>query len=328
MRHPHTLPSAGRRHQARGAALLTALIIVTLVATMSAAMVWQQWRSIQVEAAERARTQATWVLSGARDWARLILREDARTGSGGSLDHLGEPWAVPLAEARLSTFLAADRNNNADNSGPEAFLAGHIVDAQSFFNLANIAINDEPEHLIALKRLCQTAGVASSVADELAARLKQAGGATAASGPPVSSRTRPLMPRTFAELRWFGIDAQTLQRLERYVTLLPAATPINVNTASREVIAAVLGNPGVAQQIVNVRQQNPLGGEEDLRKLMPSDSPGELAGVAYNSSYFFIHGRLRLGDRVVAERSLVHREERAQITVLDRERLTFVEQER
>ena len=88
-------------------------------------MVWQQWRAIQVEAAERARTQSAWILSGALDWARLILREDA---SNGGVDHLGEPWAVPLAEARLSTFLAADKDNTTDDA-PDAFLSGAITDA-------------------------------------------------------------------------------------------------------------------------------------------------------------------------------------------------------
>jgi general secretion pathway protein K len=97
----------------RGAALLLAMLIMTLVTTLAAGMVWQQWRAIQVEAAERARTQAAWILSGALDWARLILREDARNNANDPRDHLGEPWAVPLAEARLSSFLAADRENNS-----------------------------------------------------------------------------------------------------------------------------------------------------------------------------------------------------------------------
>ena len=100
----------------RGAALLTAMVIVTLVATMAAAMVWQQWRAVQVETAERARMQSSWILQGALDWARLILREDARSGRPTALT---EPWATPLAEARLSTFLAADKNNNAEDDGPE-----------------------------------------------------------------------------------------------------------------------------------------------------------------------------------------------------------------
>ena len=95
-----------RRHE-RGAALLTAMVIVTLVATLAAAMVWQQWRAVQAETIERSRIQSAWILSGALDWARLILREDTRAGGP---DHLGEPWAVPLAEARLSSFLAVDKN--------------------------------------------------------------------------------------------------------------------------------------------------------------------------------------------------------------------------
>ena len=90
-----------KKHQ-NGAALLAAMLTVTLVATMAAAAMWQQWRSVEVEAAERSRVQSAWILSGALDWARLILREDARSGGA---DHLAEPWAVPLQEARLSTCL-------------------------------------------------------------------------------------------------------------------------------------------------------------------------------------------------------------------------------
>ena len=78
----------------RGAALLTAMILVTVVATLAAGMLWQQWRALQVEAAERTQTQAQWLLQGAMDWSRMILREDARSGG---TDHLNEPWAAPLA---------------------------------------------------------------------------------------------------------------------------------------------------------------------------------------------------------------------------------------
>ena len=134
------MPMTSRRspsgHQ-RGAALLMAMVIVTLVATLASSMVWQQWRAVQVEGAERVRSQASWVLTGALDWARLILREDKR---GDPYDHLGEPWAIPLAEARLSTFLASDTNNNsADNDdAPEAFLSGKVDDATARYNLRNV----------------------------------------------------------------------------------------------------------------------------------------------------------------------------------------------
>src|SRR5690606_37256567 len=122
----------------RGAALLLAMLVVTLVATLAAAALWQQWRSATVEAAERQRVQASWILVGTLDWARLILREDARSNrNSGSADHLGEPWATPLEEAQLSTFLAADKGNNAEDLMP-AYLSGEIVDAQAKLNLLNL----------------------------------------------------------------------------------------------------------------------------------------------------------------------------------------------
>lgn len=51
----------GVSHQA-GAALLAAMLTVTLVATFAAAAMWQQWRAIEVETAERARIQSAWIL--------------------------------------------------------------------------------------------------------------------------------------------------------------------------------------------------------------------------------------------------------------------------
>lgn len=66
-----------RPRPARGAALLVAMVLLSVVATLAAGMVWQQWRAVQVETAERSRHQSGWMLLGALDWARLILREDS-----------------------------------------------------------------------------------------------------------------------------------------------------------------------------------------------------------------------------------------------------------
>src|SRR6218665_527207 len=128
---------AQRHGRQGGAALLTAMIIVTLVASLAAAMVWRQYRAVQIESAERARAQATWILQGALDWARLILREDVVSNlAKDNWDHLGEVWNVPLAEARLSSFLSAERESSED--GPEAFLSGSMEDAQSRYNLRQL----------------------------------------------------------------------------------------------------------------------------------------------------------------------------------------------
>ena len=217
----------------RGAALLIAMVILTMVATLASSMVWQQWRAVQVEAAERARVQSAWILMGALDWARLILREDARNGGA---DHLGEPWATPLAEARLSTFLAADQSNTDD--GPEAFLSGSIVDAQSRYNLRNLVDPGTgkvlPLELAILERLLESISVSTDVAVRIA---KQLNSATSLVNPAANS---PLPPESVAELTWLGIDEATVQLLQPYVVLLPIRTPVNLNTASALVLAAVI----------------------------------------------------------------------------------------
>lgn len=290
------------RTRQRGAALLLAMIILTLVATLAAGMVWQQSRSVQIEAAERASVQAEWILSGALDWARLIIREDTRTGGA---DHLGEPWATPLAEARLSSFLAADRDNNAD-SGPEAFLSGAISDAQALYNLNNLILPDgkvDPAELKALERLCDAAGVPTSTPALLSEGLR-----LARAGPSDTAEDAPLVPGRVAQLGWLGLDAATVARLEPYVVLLPANTPVNVNTAPREVlVAAVDGlDLGTAERLVQRRQREPFAKFEDIEKDLPGLKP-DAKRINVNTSYFFVDGRLRLEDRVLQERSLIER---------------------
>jgi general secretion pathway protein K len=316
------------RRAQRGAALLTAMMIVALIATLSASMLWQQWRAVQVEAAERARTQSAWILAGALDWARLILREDAKNGG---TDHLGEPWAVPLAEARLSTFLAADKSNTED--APDAFLSGSITDANSRFNLTNLVNGnriDEVE-LKALLRLCETVGVAADAGARIAGRLRDAAPPlppdATASAPPAPATPAPadppLMPQSTRQLAWLGIDPETLRALEPYITILPEKTQVNVNTAPREVLVAAV--PGLdlatAERIVKSRQRAPLKSVADIRALAPSVPEESFSRLGIASNFFEVRGRLRYGDVILEQRSLVRRKGLA-VDVLQRERVS------
>ncbi len=313
-------PPSPRRQ--RGAALLTAMIIVTLVATLAAAMVWQQWRAVQVESAERARAQAAWILSGALDFARLILREDQKSGK---VTALTEPWATPLAESRLSTFLAIDKANADD--GPEAFLSGTIADAQARYNLNNVVSRADPSQppkvdpleLETLRSLCLNVGVDAGVADRIATGLLNA--LTASTG------AAPLQPQSVAQLRWLGVDATAVQALQGYVVLLPGPTSVNVNTASKEVLAAAIKglDAASAERLVQMRQRAPFKDlatfTNELAALKPIN-----ARIDVRSSFFEVRGRLRLIDRVLVERSLVQRLPNGQMNVLSRERIASLEQ--
>jgi len=318
--------SALRPAPTRGAAMLLALLLVVMVVTATAGMVWQQARAIEVESAERARSQSGWIITGAMDWARLILREDGRTQQrdGRSLDSLDEPWATPLAEARLSTFLAADQENNVD-SGPEAFLSGRIEDAQSRWNLRNLvdaAGKEVPAEKAALMRLCQQAGLPVDTADLISAGLRQAW-APAASEPHAAA---PLAPQQLSELAWLGLAPATLRRLAPWVDLLPRPTPVNANTAPREVLVAAIDglDLGSAERLVQARQRQPFEGLDAVKAQLPPTLVLEPARLAVSSSYFFVEGRLRLEDRVLEERSLLERrgaDRDFEVVVLRRERM-------
>jgi general secretion pathway protein K len=268
-------------------------------------MVWQQWRAVQVEAAERARTQAAWVLTGGLDWSRVILREDAMTGRATSL---GEPWATPLAETRLSTFLATDSDNNVD-VGPEVFLSGAIRDAQSRYNLRNLVDGQGkllPAELHVLEVLCASAGVADGTAGVIAEGLRAAWAPPASDG---SGAGATLPPVRISQLTWLGLDGATVQQLAPYVDLLPRPTPVNLNTASREVLAAVIDglDMGSAERLVQARQRRAFASLVEATAELPAGVKLDSARVAVRSSFFEVDGRLRLEDRVLEERSLVER---------------------
>ena len=308
-----------QRQAQQGAALLTAMLIVVLVTTLASAMVWQQWRAVQVEAAERARTQAAWILAGALDWARLILREDARSGSATTLN---DPWATPLAEARLSSFLAADKAHTDD--GPEAFLSGAIADAQSRYNLRNL-VDDTgkviPAEAAGLQRLFESVGVSPDLATRITSGLR---GALAPAGSEDRPASPPLMPRTVSQLTWLGVDTASLRRLAPYVVILPVRTPVNLNTAPREVIAASVEglDVGVAERLVQARKRTPFKTVADAQAALPDNLTLDTNRVGVLSNFFEVRGRVRLGDRMLEDLSLVERRG-LDIVPLQRQRLSL-----
>lgn len=326
-----------RRVGQRGAALLLAMVILTLVATLASGMVWQQWRAIQVESAERARTQASWLLTGALDWARLLLREDGRglSGSSAKVDHLGEPWATPLGKTRMSTFLGTGDDSAG---GIDAFLVGQIIDAQSRYNLSNLYTEVDAEGMVKeieiLKRLCEVIGLPVDIAPRIAIPLLRAAARRGEGGVPPGNMTSndteedkldsPIMPTTVDELVWLGIDPDVVRRLAPFVEILPGRTTVNLNTAGPEVLMAVLGgiDRSSAERIIQARRALSNGFESPLMALaqIPGGATIDAKHAGVNSIYFEVRGQLRYEETTVEQRSLVRREG-TEVTIIRRERV-------
>jgi len=299
----HTAPPSQR-----GAALLAAMLTVALVATFAAGALWQQWKSIEVEGAERQRTQARWLLTGALDWARVILREDARAGDANApTDHLAEPWAVPLQEARLSSFLAALPNGTGNTLDDEKFarevlLSGAVSDLQGRLNVTNLLQGDklDGKTVLAFERLFDALGVPleqlSLLTQGMQAAQKQ-------------NSNAPLMPQRMGQLSWLGLSPQTLQTLSPHITVLPTRTTVNLNTASMQVLYASV--PGLslsdAQRLVAQRDRQHWASVDAFQKNL--GRPVSLSEThSVSTQYFEVLGRLRMPQTTLQERSLVKRD--------------------
>lgn len=309
-------------HRARGAALLAAMLTVTLVATFAASAMWQQWRAVEVETAQRGHVQSAWILVGALDWSRLILREDGRSGGA---DHLAEPWAIPLQEARLSTFLAAEGNvSNVDDASTdttEAFLSGQITDMQGRLNITNLVEGGQVQ-TVAVRQFTRLFEQLGLPTQQLVAMVDALSQAQAAAGN--TSSSAPLMPPTPSQLGWLGVTPETAALLAPYVALLPVRAPVNVNTAGIDVlIASIEGlDMASAQKLVQARETRHFRTLSEVRDLLGDSIVINESIHSVASSYFEVRGRLRLGDAMVDERSLV-RKQGIEVTTLWRERGAF-----
>jgi general secretion pathway protein K len=294
-----------------GAALLTAMLTVALVATLASAALWQQWRSLEIETAERARLQSQWILNGALDWARLILREDARAGGA---DHLAEPWAVPLEEARLSTFLASSDNPvdalDTSTTLSQTFLSGDITDLQSRMNVRNL-IDGSKVSDVALAAFARLFNKLQLPAAELSLLAENLRFALDTNPENRNGGLAPLMPQRVSQLVWLGLSAKSVAILSPYITLLPVPTPVNLNTADATVLAAVIPrlDPAQAQRLVALRDGRHFKALSDAASALgePQDRLTD-AQHSISSQFFEIHGQLRLDKVVVQQHSVVQRQ--------------------
>ena len=261
----------------RGAAVIAAMLVVAIAASLAAQVFERQQLSVRSIENRMDASQIRWIERAASDWARLVLRLDARTTS---LDHLGEPWAMAIAQTELDpTVYGGARAGTKD---AKAVLTGQIQDAQARFNLRNLIQADKlsAPDLQALRKLLAALGLDAGLGEVIAAYAMSPGFGRAAD--------LLLVP---------GFDQATYQRLERYVIVLPQRSALNVNTASAELLHAYL--PGLdvaaAQLLAKRREEQAFSNLEALKaKLSGADElPSERFTVF--SRYFFMEGVIGYG---------------------------------
>lgn len=308
------------RQRQRGAAILMAMLTVVLVATLASAALWQQWRAIEIESAERSRAQSGWILQGALDWARLILAEDGRKGGS---DNLTEPWSMPLEAARLSTFLAVDRSDAilAEQAG-SALLSGQMFDLQSRLNVRNLIVGDKL-HAPTAAQFARLFGILNLAPQELNLLLNGLLAAQqAAKAPADVPMQAPLVPQTVDQLVWLGLSGSTVAQLRPYVTLLPETTKVNLNTASDTVLRAAIDglDLAAARQLLQKRSNKPWETLDDFGQAAGlSAKQYDAEALTTQTRFFELRGTLELDGQPVHLVALAQRDGQ-RVRMLSRER--------
>lgn len=291
-----------RRTLQRGVAVVTAILVVAVAASTATWMLTQQSATLNQTALVAARAQADFFAQAGLDWARGILAEDARRGS---IDSAEETWAQPLAG------LPVER----------AVVSGAIADAQARFNLNNLVRDgrrsDRDMEIFArlLESLGLDAGLAIAVLDWVDTDSDLAGSAGAedayylALARPHRAANRPIVQ--VEELyRVRGFDARAVAKLRPHVTAIPARTSVNANTASPEILAAIL--PELSREEVRLladsRRGRPFRDRADLKNRAKKGAPAAFdVDLDVRSSHFLVQVGVAQDDVQVASEALVAR---------------------
>ncbi|GLR25271.1 type II secretion system minor pseudopilin GspK [Limnobacter litoralis] len=296
----------------RGAAVIMALFIVVLCTLAISPLIWNLFATAKTVSVSAARDQTLEVTQSAVDWARVILREDARVSA---TDNLTEPWAVPLAESRLSEGLMRPNESSSNLTDKEAVVTGRIEDAQGRFNLRNLGLDNSNRAvwLLAFAKLCDLLGVSGAQQKALVDTLGAMYPPAPASPPDkqVSQNQVRLLPAK----RWQefdnndGVDENTWSQLRPYVVILPDITPLNANTASAELLYACIEKLGFpdAQQVVARRERVPFKDLSDLRAALNPDIEIQSSMLGVKSDYFLVEGSARIDEALVRTQALLER---------------------
>lgn len=322
-----------------GAALITVMIVVFIMMAIIAHLTVTNFRTIKRLGNRQLVEQASTIAFSAIDFGRAGLGTSASTSQ---VDTLKDIWAQPIPKVKLFD---------------DVYMSGNVIDEQSKFNLNDLVNRYGQVNPNVLKQFTNlltyinlSPDLATAIAYYMAAPQYQGSISTqySMSNPPSRPAGRPLVDITELMLVK-GMDANTLQRMLKYVTVIPVSNfgfasessvesqpqnndtslsfgngmQVNVNTAMPEVIAAKAGMPvNVAQRMISERQAKSFGSQSDVVTFLakngimnekdgPNANKYNLSGLGVTSNYFTIHAVVDDQQDQVKWVALVYRQNRS-----------------
>ena len=337
-----------------GAALLIALVIMTIAVGIAANIMFRQQLHTKLASNISNLEQIYPYATALEDWSRTILSRDFEDSADS--DDLTEKWATEVPPIPI----------------PGGQMTGRLFDLQAKLNLNNLfppekpieenpappiegappptpeeirLIKDQNRYIIAKLRTTslmaivdpeENIGPAQNFADTVQDWIDEdsdttAGGAESdyyqTQDPAYNTANGFLVSDT--ELRLLkDIDVDAFKLLRPHVTALPEYTSVNVNTASQEVFEALGFTPEAAENIISVREEEPFTNMENFLSLAVVSAAiqknGEEEPTIYEqdlsttTNYFLLQGEINIGTARLYINSILHRKD-GKVTIVSRD---------
>jgi general secretion pathway protein K len=296
------------RTRERGVALLIAMVILALGASIASAMLWDRGLAVHRSALIAAQRQAWQYNLGAEAWVEQILRRSADKN-----DTLNSAWAKHLPPLPVQGGV----------------IRGGVEDLQGRFNLNDLITKDgkkDPPAFAVLKRLLVLLQINPDIADAIVDwedpddNVTNPGGAEsgyyASLDPPYAPTNAPFVSITTLRLVK-GVTPTVYNRLAPYVAALPTATAVNINTAPAPVLAAVVPDFSLdkARALVMQRGGNGFSSIADFQARTQRKITFPLT---LKSAYFLLEVTTTIGTTQLSLYSVLYRDAQNQVQAIVR----------
>ena len=331
-------------HKQHGAALITVMIMVTVVIAVLASMFHEHGvdvaKSTKILHSERA---ALLALSG-ESLAIDMLKRDEREQAG--VDTLDDIWAlqlpaIPLEEANLLVTLSDLQSkwniNNLQRYKPATINA---IRAASTGN-SDLSILErlgatqdtliDQSHIAAIIDWLDSDDIPLPSGGEENEYLLEE---------PAYRPSNTLLTGLDELSLILALSPELRATISPFITALPEPTPINVNTASKEVLQSLHAdiNEAIAENLIETRTEtpwqtmgefsdaldielNPINPGDVLSQINTQPASANIPGftpVSINSRYFMLNIAVQLGTNMVELESLIRRNNATDVVVLAR----------
>lgn len=287
-----------------GIALISVMIIVALIASTVAVMLNTQHRTFGHTKATVEHQQALQHLFSIETWVISMLKDDET-----KVDDLTENWAMEIPPIPV----------------PNGMLQGRLIDLQSKLNL-NAIINIDPqsglvtyydEFLHSANRLSQSFGLVT-LGDAIYGLAS-----TQSARPEFFKHPNVLLKNQL-------MTRDEYRSLQPLITVLPEKTPINVNTAPKEVLMSLHPNLDeyTAQDLIQARETTPFSSTEAFYQALHNrmsylsleqlkkDIPQALIDI--KTEYFLLESTVQYGESTLIGHSVLQRKN-GHISLLNRQ---------